>query len=479
MTLASPALLDGITSLKAQVDGRVVEPGDPDYDAARTIVMGGLDLHPAAIVEVAGVEDIRRVLAVARETRAEIAVRSGGHSGAGYGSTEGGLVIDLRRLRAIEVDPGSKTAWAEAGATAIEVANATAEHGLVIGFGDTGSVGIGGITTGGGIGYLVRKHGLTIDNLLAVEVVTADGELRRADARTNPDLFWAIRGGGGNFGVVTRFQYRLHDLPEVYGGMLFLPVTAEILERFIRLADEAPDELSTIVNVMPCPPMPMVDEGWHGRVVLFGLVCFAGDAAAGEAALRPFRELSRLAGLEAPIADLVRPMRYPELFPPSDPDYHPLAVSRNLLIDRFDRSVAEVVMSRIEALDAPMRVAHLRVMGGAMARVPWDATAFAHRNYRVLVTVAAFYSDEADRGRKQAWMDEFTAAIQAAAGATSNCAYVNFVADEGPERVHDIYPAETYARLRAIKRRYDPANLFRRNQNIPPEPEHPAGATRP
>ena len=475
MTLTSAALQARIAELRSQIDGTVIEPGDAVYDKARTIVMGGIDKHPAAIVQVAGADDIGRVLAIARETGAELAVRSGGHSGAGYGTTEGGIVIDLRKLRAIEIDPVAKTAWAESGLTAAEVSKAAGEHGLAIGFGDTGTVGIGGITTGGGIGYLVRKHGLTIDNLLAADVVTADGELRRADADTNPDLFWAIRGGGGNVGIATRFQYRLTELPQIVGGMLFLPVNAEIIERFVQLADEAPDEMSTIANVMPCPPMPMVDEAWHGKLVIFGLMCFAGDAAAGDVAFRPFRELSKVAGLDEPIADLVRPMTYPEMFPEGEgggeggeEEYHPLAVSKNLLIDRVDRATAEVLMDRLEKLDAPMRVAQIRVMGGAMARIPWDATAFAHRNYKVLVNVAAFYTDEADRVEKEAWMEEFSSAIQAASGATSNCAYVNFVNDEGPERVHDVYPDATYERLAEIKRTYDPTNLFRLNQNVPP-----------
>jgi FAD/FMN-containing dehydrogenase len=474
VTLTSTMLQDRIAALRDQIAGAVIEPGDAEYDKARTIVMGGIDKHPAAIVQVANTDDIRKVLEVARDSGVELAVRSGGHSGAGYGTTEGGLVIDLRKLRSIEVDPAAKTAWAEPGLTASDVSKAAGEHGLAIGFGDTGSVGIGGITTGGGIGYLVRKHGLTIDNLLAADVMTADGELLRADAATNPDLFWAIRGGGGNVGIVTRFQYRLADLPEIVGGMLFLPVNAEIIERFVQLADEAPEEMSTIANVMPCPPMPMVDEAWHGKLVIFGLMCFAGGAEAGEAAFRPFRELAKLAGLDQPIADLVRPMTYPEMFPEGEggdgveEEYHPLAVSKNLLIDRVDRATAEVMMDRLEKLDAPMRVAQIRVMGGAMARVPWDATAFAHRRYKVMVNVAAFYTDEADRVEKQAWMEEFSTAIQEASGATSSCAYVNFVNDEGPDRVRDIYPEATYRRLAEIKGRYDPTNLFRLNQNVPP-----------
>jgi FAD/FMN-containing dehydrogenase len=468
VTLSAHALEDPIRELRETIAGRVIEPGDPDYDAVRKVMMGGIDRRPTAVVRVANVDDVRAVIGLAAGNGVELAVRSGGHSAKGDSTTDGGIVLDLHDLRSIEIDPTEKTAWAETGLTAAEVSRAANEHGLAIGFGDTGSVGIGGITTGGGIGYLGRKHGLTIDNVLAADVVTADGQLLRADPESNPDLFWAIRGGGGNFGVVTRFQYRLVDLPQIVGGMLFLPATAETIERFVALADEAPEELSTIANVMPCPPMPMVDEAWHGKLVIFGLMCYSGPADAGQAALQPFRDLAKLGGLDAPIADLVRPMTYPEMFPPEDPDYHPLAVSKNLLIDAVDRTTAETMMRFLEALDAPMRVAQIRVMGGAIGRVPWDATAFAHRGWKVMVNVAAFYEDEADRVRKHAWMDEFVDAIRASAGATGKCAYVNFVGDEGEARLHDIYPDETWMRLRQIKRRYDPNNLFRLNQNIPP-----------
>ena len=468
MTVQQSALQGGLQQLRAQISGRVIEPGNADYDSARRVMLGGIDKHPAAVIQVENADDIRAVLALARETGAELAVRSGGHSGVGYSATEGGIVLDVRKLTSIDIDPGAKTMWAGSGLTAAEVSNAAGEHGLAIGFGDTGSVGIGGITTGGGVGYLVRKFGLAIDNLLAVDIVTADGELRRADKDTNPDLFWAVRGGGGNFGVVTRFQYQLRDLPEIVGGILVLPVNAEILERFVELADEAPDELSTIANAMPCPPFPFVDEAWHGKLVIFGLMCFAGGAAAGEAALRPFRELSKLAGLDAPIGDLVKPMTYPEMFPPADDDYHPLALSRNLMIDRFDRRAAEASMAALEASDAAMRAVQVRVLGGAMARVPWDAAAFAHRSRRLMINVAIFYEGEHDKARRQAWVDDLTVALRTAAGATDRCVYVNFLSDQGDERVEDAYPAQTLARLSAIKRRYDPENLFRLNANIKP-----------
>jgi FAD/FMN-containing dehydrogenase len=311
----------------------------------------------------------------------------------------------------------------------------------------------------------VRKHGLTIDNLLAAEVVTADGELRRVDAEHEPDLFWAIRGGGGNFGVATRFLYRLVDLPGIVGGMLFLPATAETVERFIALAEAAPEELSTIANVMPCPPMPMVDESFVGKLVIFGLMCYAGDAAAGEAAFKPFRDLARVGGLDAPIADLVRPMTYPEMYPPEEEGYRPTAVATTLMIDRVDKPAAETIMSHLDRLaDAPMRVAQLRVLGGAMARVPVDATAFAHRQSRIMVNLAAFYENEGERVDRQAWLEAFATALRQ----SDQGAYVNFVGDEGEARVRAAYPGRTWDRLADIKRRYDPANLFHLNQNIPP-----------
>src|SRR6185369_14800877 len=304
---------------------------------------------------------------LARDAGIELAIRSGGHSVKGDSTTDTGIVLDLRDMTAIDIDPAARTAWAETGLSAVELAAAAAEHGLAIGFGDTGSVGIGGITLGGGVGDLVRKHGLTIDSLLAADIVTADGELRRVDADHEPDLFWAIRGGGGNFGVATRFQYRLAELPGIVGGILVLPASAETVERYMALSEAAPEALSSIANVMPCPPFPFADAAWHGKVVIFALMCFAGDAEAGEAAIRPFRELARLGGLDAPIVDMVKPMSYPEMYPPEDPDYHPTAVALNLFLDRVDRQTAKTIMDRLERSDASVRVAQLRMLGGALA----------------------------------------------------------------------------------------------------------------
>src|SRR5207247_2592519 len=238
------------------ISGRVIRPDDAEYDKTRTSFYGGVDRRPAAIVRVADANDVARVIAFARESGTEFVVRSGGHGVAGYAMPDGGIVLDLKDMRALEIDPNTQTAWAETGLTAAEYTAAADAHGLATGFGDTGSVGIGGITLGGGVGYLVRKYGMTIDDLPAADVVTADGELLRVDEKNHPDLFWAIRGGGGNFGVATRFRFRLHELETVVGGMLMLPATADVVAEFIALAEAAPEELSTIANVMPAPPMP-------------------------------------------------------------------------------------------------------------------------------------------------------------------------------------------------------------------------------
>jgi FAD/FMN-containing dehydrogenase len=447
-----------IARLGAGLAGRVIAPGDEEYDHARTVVSGAIDRHPAVIVKVADVDDVEKVVRLARETGLELAVRCGGHSNAGHSVTEGGIVLDLSDLKGFDIDVDGRTAWAEGGLTAAEVTKAIGEHGLVLGFGDTGSVGIGGITLGGGVGYLVRKFGLTIDDLLAAEIVTADGERLLVDAENHPDLFWAIRGGGGNFGVVTRFKYQLHELPQTYGGMLILPATAETVAGFIAAAEAAPDELSTIANVMPCPPMPFVPEDIHGKLVILALMTYAGDQAAGERAVASLRALAE------PLADLVVPQPYSAMYPPEDPDYHPTAAARTMFIDRVEADVAATIMSWLEASDASMRVAQLRVLGGAMARVPADATAFAHRASRIMVNVAAFYEGPEDQKVREEWVVGFASALEQ----DDKGAYVNFLADEGEERVRAAYPGTTWDRLAAIKARYDPTNLFRLNQNIPP-----------
>ena len=424
--------------------------------------MGGFDNRPSIIARPANADDVARIVLFARDNELELAVRSGGHSGAGHSTTNGGIVLDLRDMNAVEIDPDKRVAWAETGATAGEYSTAAAAHGFATGFGDTGSVGIGGITLGGGIGYLTRKYGMTIDSLVAADVVTADGRLLRADASSHPELFWAIRGGGGNFGVATRFCYRLHPVAQVVGGMLLLPATVDVIAGLAEIAEAAPEELSAIVNVMPAPPLPFVPEQVRGKMSVMVLLCCSVDGSTGESIVAPLRKIA------TPLVDMVRPMRYPELFPPEDHSYHPIVVSRTLFLDRFDRRVASTILEHLEASDAPMRVTQFRVLGGAMARVPADATAFAHRSSRILASIAVFYNGEAERAAREPWVRSFVDALRQ----EDRGAYVNFMGKEGPERVREAYPGSTWARLAAVKAQYDPTNLFRLNQNVPPAGGH-------
>ena len=447
-----------LAELRDRVGAPVLGPDDPGYDEARAIKLGGSDPRPSVIVRPRNDADVARAVTLARDTGLPLAVRSGGHSGAAHGTADGGVVIDLRDMKAVEFDVENGTAWAEAGLTAGEFTTAAAAHGLAVGFGDTGSVGLGGITLGGGVGFLARKHGLTIDSLLAADLVTADGEILRVDENSHPDLFWAIRGGGGNFGVATRFQFRLHPLDSVVGGMLILPATAETVAGFLAAAEAAPEELTTIANVMTCPPMPFVPEEHHGSIVIFAFMCWAGEESSGLEALAPFLALAE------PLANLVRPMSYPEMYPPEDPDYHPTAVAKTMFVDKIGPAEAATIIDLLQASDATMRVAQLRVLGGAVARVPDGETAYAHRTKRIMVNVAAFYNGPADRPVRAAWVDDVAAELHQG----YDGAYVNFVADEGAERVRAAYPGPTWDRLAAVKATYDPDNVFRRNQNVPP-----------
>ena len=448
-----------LAAIRGAVRGRVSAPGDAAYDADRRVVMGGVAARPAALLRVADADDVRAVLELARSTGLPLAVRSGGHSGAAHSTVEGGLVLDVRDLTSIDIDVPGRTAWVGAGMTAGEVTSALAPHGLAVGFGDTGSVGVSGITIGGGIGFLVRKHGMTIDNLLAAEIVTGTGEVVVADQTTNPDLFWAIRGGGGNLGVATRFKFRLAEVGQIVGGLLVQPATVDSITTLLAQASAAPEALSLIANVMPCPPLPFVDAAHHGELVIFSLVCWCGPVDEADAALAPIRAAAPAIG------DMLRPMSYAEIYGPEDPDYRPLAVARTLFMDDVDEADARLMLDRLAAIDSPMKVVQLRPLGGAMARVPADATAFAHRTRAVMGNVAAFYTGPDDLDRTTSWVEALTSDLRDGPGA-----YVNFVTDEGVAGVRAAYPPATYARLAEVKRRYDPDNLLRRNQNVEPAP---------
>ncbi|PXA98127.1 FAD-linked oxidase [Nostoc sp. 3335mG] len=420
--------------------------------------MSNWDDRPLFVARVANAADVADIVDFARRNGLELAVRSGGHSVLGHGSTTGGVVIDLRDLKSLDIDLSTMSVWAGSGLTAGEVSEALDQHGVVVGFGDSATVGIGGLTLGGGVGYMARKHGLTIDSLLAAEIVTAAGDILWVDEHNHSDLFWAIRGGGGNFGVVTRFKYRLHPLPAFTGGPLILPARPEVLAGFVAAAKAAPEELTTILLAMPAPPLPFLPPELHGQTVLLGMMAYAGPADQAQAALAPFR------ALETPIADLVRPGPYSMMYLPEDPSQRPTVSVRTLFMEDIDVRQAADILARLDACPAPMRIAQIRPLGGAAARISAEATAYAHRKAPILVGFLAMDGTPQAAARNEQWAADCVAALPRHVAGT----YVNFLGDEGLEALKATYPGKTWSRLREVKKRYDPGNLFRLNQNIPP-----------
>ena len=451
-----------IDAARNAVRGTVIGPGDPAWTDTTKIFYEFAAQQSGLVVQPCDAEDVAAAIRFARDAGLPVAVRSGGHSVSGHGTVTGGLVIDLCRLDSLDIDVAARTATAGAGITAGEYTTEAGKHGLATGFGDTGSVGIGGLTTGGGVGFLSRKHGLTIDNLVSAQVVTADGTIHEVDAEHEPDLFWAIRGGGGNVGIVTRFTFRLHEVPQIVGGMLILPATADTVAEFVRLALEAPDDLGTIAAVMSAPPMPFIPEAARGQVVIFALMAYAGAPEDAAGVLAPFRAIA------TPVADQLAPMPYSGLFPPDESGFRPIATSVTGFATGFGRDIAQTALDALSAArtrpGVQMAVVQLRPLGGAISRVAPDATAFAHRDRPIMFNVAAMVGDVAELEGQRGWVAELAAAI---ADGTPG-AYVGFSMADDEEQVHAIYPGATYARLAAIKCRYDPENIFHRNHNVPP-----------
>ena len=446
-----------IQKINTLFKGKVIFPTDPDYDEARQVFYGDIDKKPEVIIKVADRDDVKQAVLLAKEQGLELAVRSGGHSVSGYSSSNG-IVIDLRDMRKTEIDTTAKTVWVETGLTAGELTRELDEYNMVLGFGDTGSVGIGGITLGAGIGYLVRKFGLAIDNLLAAEVVTASGEILQVDENNHSDLFWALRGGGGNFGVVTRFKFKLHELGDCYGGTLLLPATPKAIADVAQFMDEAPDELSAIVNVMPTFPMPNVPEEFHGKLSMMISMVYAGPPGEGEKVVAPLRAIAE------PIADMLKPMRYKDMFPPEDLSHRPTAVSRNLFLNNIDTKVAGEIIDQLNNIGASIKAFQFRVLGGAVARVSSDATAYAHRTSHIMCNIACFYESAADKPEKQQWAKTFEEAVIQSDAA----AYVNFLGPDEQDKLLSAYPPATLQKLQEVKAKYDPENLFRLNFNITP-----------
>jgi FAD/FMN-containing dehydrogenase len=457
---APPQAPIDVESFVASLSGTVIRPDDSTYDEARHIHNTLIDRKPSLIVRAADAADVARSVTFARDHGVELAVRAGGHSI--HSATDGGVVVDLSAMKGLHIDPERRLAWAQPGLTAGEYTAAAAAHGLATPFGDTGSVGIAGLTLGGGIGWLVRKHGLAIDSLVSVEVVTADGRIVTASEDRHPDLFWAVRGGGGNFGIVTRFVFRLHPVGTVLGGALFLPVTREVLAGLVPVAEAAPEELTTIAFIMATPPLPFVPAELHFKPsVILMFVHASDDVAAGQAALEPFRALA------TPLAEGVFPMPYPGIYDFTAEGGKPGAgVTRSVMLDALDDETIDTILTRVASPSSPAAISEVRVLGGAMARVPADATAFAHRDARILFAVITPFEDPAEAPIHEAWTQSYIEEL----APKGTGVYSNFLGADGEARIREAYPAATYERLAEVKRAYDPGNLFKLNQNIAPAP---------
>jgi FAD/FMN-containing dehydrogenase len=458
--------------LRARFRGTLLRPGEGGYEEARRVWNGAIDRRPALIARCAGADDVVEAVRFARERDLPVSVRGGGHAVAGHAVVDGGLMIDLSPMKAIRVDPAACVARAAGGVLLGELDRATQRFGLVAPCGIVSHTGIGGLTLGGGLGHTMRKFGLTIDNLLAVDLVTADGERLRVDAGTEPELFWGLRGGGGNFGIATAFEYRLRPLgPIVLGGPIFWPLAdaPEVL-RFARdFAPQAPDELGLAMFARLAPPGPLVPPEHYGRPVLGLTPVWAGDPAAGLRALAPLRRVGR------PLADNLRPLPY--LFLQSMVDggnQHGMHYYwRSQRVPELGDAVIDVTAGLTDTITSPLSYVAGFAMGGAAGRVDPDATAVGERgNGFELNIVAGWPSPDPDPDRHTAWVRRGWTALRP----HSSGVYSHFLSDEGAAGVEAAYGGRL-RRLTALKDRWDPDNFFRMNANIPPS-RMAAGQTR-
>jgi hypothetical protein len=458
----APVTPGDLDTLGSQLSGDILTADSADFDEARSTLYITMDRRPLAIVRAANADDVAATISFARDRTIPLSVRSGGHSLAHHSVIDDAIVIDLSTMKRIDIDPEARVARVQAGATTGDLLAPASKHGLALSTGDTHSVGMGGLTTGGGIGFMVRKHGLTIDSLLSAQVVTADGAIITASDRDHPDLFWAIRGGGGNFGVVTEFTFQLALVKEILGGALLLPANRDVLRGYLDFVAGAPDELTTIANLTHAPPAPFVPKERVGEPVLLILACWAGNTADGEHALASLRELAE------PVADAMGPMPYESIYEFTAPQADPHTASiRMMFADDLSDTALDAALASVNAATSPLSVVQFRGLGGAMARVDSDATAFAHRTRRYFVAVIGLWLDAAeDPAPHVAWTDSLWKLLRPEGSGV----YVNFLENEGEDRVREAYPGATYDRLAEIKQRYDPANFFHFNQNIRPQP---------
>jgi FAD/FMN-containing dehydrogenase len=463
-TLTSPAIAaEALSSLSAAFRGPIVQPGDPGYDEARAVYNGMHDRFPALIVQPVNSADVVTAVRFASEQKLLLSIKGGAHNVNGFASNDVGIVIDLSLMRSVFVDPAAKTAVVGGGATWGDVDHATHVYGLATPGGILSTTGVAGLTLGGGFGYLTRQYGLCCDNLLSAEIVTADGRIVTASAGENPDLFWAIRGGGGNFGVATRLTFKLHPVSTVYGGPIFFPAdaSAQVLRFFREFIASAPREISAFFGYHEAPPAPFVPQELQGHKACAIVVCYTGPLDQAEAAVKPIREA-------APVAlDLCGPIPYPALnsmfdaLLPSGLQHYWKA---DFMRDLSDEAI-EVHASFGPEVPNFLSLMHLYPLDGAVQDVPKDATAFTYRDVNFTHIIAGIDSEAANMPARTAWVRDYWAALHPL---SAGGAYINFLMDEGQDRIRSTY-MENYAQLVTAKRTWDPTNLFRMNQNISPD----------
>ncbi len=455
-----PMLPDGaIQKFTADFHGELIRQGDPGYDGARAVWNGMIDRRPALIARCAGVEDVQAAVRFARGNGLLTAVRGGGHNAAGFAVCDGGLVIDLSPMKAIRVDPAARTARAQAGATWGDFDRETQAFGLATTGGAISTTGIAGLTLGGGLGWLMRSYGLACDNLLSVDLVTAEGRVLTASEQENPDLFWGVRGGGGNFGIVTSFEYRLHPVGPVLGGVLVHPLdrARAALQFYREFAQSAPTELTIFPALMTTP---------EGVPVIGFAVCYNGPIAKGEQVLQPLRSFG------PPVADQVGPMPYTALQSMLDAAF-PAGLQvywRSDFLRGLGDETIDTILTRFGERTSPLSVIIIEQFGGAVGEVGREETAFEYRDARYNLAIIARWTDPGESDKHVRWARETWEAMRPFASGV----YVNYLGEEGESRVKAAYGARKYERLVALKTKYDSSNFFRLNQNI--KPASPAGA---
>jgi FAD/FMN-containing dehydrogenase len=452
-----------IEALLAGFRGAVLTPEDDGYDHARTIWNAMIDKRPGIVFRCLGAADVRAAVRFARDNKLLLSVRGGGHGIAGNAVCDGGVVIDLSAMKSVHVDPLTKRARIEPGATLADVDKETAAFSLALPTGINSTTGIAGLTLGGGFGWLTRKFGLTIDNLLSADVVTADGEMVRASKESHPDLFWALRGGGGNFGVVTSFEFQLNELdPEVFAGLVVHPFddAKNVLRDYREALEAAPDELTCWVVMRDAPPLPFLPAEWHGKKIVVLAMCYAGGAEQGK------RAMARLRGIGRPIADTVGPAPFAAWQQAFDPLLTPGARNywKSQDFANLSNNAIDVLLQAVNKLPGPECEIFIGHVGGRAGRVALDATAFPQRRSHFVMNVHTRWREAAMDNVCIGWAKELFEATKPHAIGT---AYINFMPADETDRVQAAYGAN-YSRLIEIKRRYDPLNLFRMNQNLAP-----------